>query len=51
MLAGEELERVHLNVWSAFVLGYGFAVGFLLAQMTLAIIAGFIFLVILALTH
>jgi len=51
MLQGEELERVHLNVWSAFVLGYGFAVGVLLAQITVAIVAGVIFAAIWSATH
>jgi hypothetical protein len=51
MLLEEDAERVHLNVWSAFVLGYGFALGVLLAQISIAIVAGVIFAVIWALTH
>jgi len=51
MFGEEEPEHVHLNVWSAFVLGYGFAVGFLFAQITLAIIAGIIFALIWSVTH
>jgi hypothetical protein len=51
MLVEEEAEHVHLNIWSAFVLGYGFAVGVLLAQITLAVIAGVIFALIWSATH
>jgi hypothetical protein len=51
MLTEEDADRVHLNVWSAFVLGYGFAVGVLLAQITVAIVAGVIFALIWSATR
>jgi hypothetical protein len=51
MNAGEEPEHVYLTLWSAFVLGYGFALGVLLAQITLAMTAGVIFAIIWSATH
>jgi hypothetical protein len=51
MLSGEDVDRVHLSWWSAFVLGYGFALGGLMAQVSIAIVAGVIFALIWSVTH
>lgn len=51
MLTEEDADRVHLNLWSGVVLGFGFALGFLFAQMTVTIIGTIIFLAVWAATH
>jgi len=51
MLAETDVSHVYLGFWSAFVLGYGFALGGFFAHLSLAMVAGALLLVAFALTH
>jgi hypothetical protein len=51
MLTEEDSERIHITLWSGFVLGYGFALGVLMFNVTITLIAAAIFALIWSVTH
>jgi hypothetical protein len=51
MLVEEDSERIHITLWSGVVLGYGFALGILMFNITMTLIAAVIFALIWSVTH
>lgn len=51
MLKPADFSLVHFTWWSAFVLGYGFALGAFFAHLSLAMVAGAILLVAFVLSR